>query len=444
MSNLLKILFFVGDVFFLNASIFLSFGIAPSTMADRVYLFIFSNLSWLFLVLVSSPYNFNKGWSISKLFKSQVAFIFIHLLVVGSLIFFFHRQYSAIQISLIYVLFVPLFFLWKIVTYYLRKVATPELDEKNYVIVGRNDLSAELRKYYLTNHELGYRFKGYLNDSPFDNGSEEIRQFCVREDIHEVFYCIRNPSQESLNELVKFGLDSLIKVRMVIEPLTSKGGGISFDSLETKPVQDVAVVPLDDPGNQLLKRIFDIVFSTLFLVLVMSWLLPILFLIIKTDSQGPLFFLQARSGKGNRPFMCMKFRTMIVNDAADALQAIKGDPRITRIGAFLRKTSIDELPQFINVFLGQMSVVGPRPHMLRHTEEYSQLIEQFMGRHYVKPGITGLAQCMGYRGETRTLEAMVNRVRLDRHYIENWSFWLDLKIIVLTVISLIRGSDKAY
>lgn len=444
MSAFLRTLFFVGDLFFLNISILLSFGVASSTMGDRAYLLVFSNLAWLFLVMVSSPYNVNKGWSVSKIFNSQLAFIFIHLLVVASLIFFFRRQYAILQIGTIYLLFIPLFFLWKVITYYLRKVATPELNEKNYVIVGRNDLSADLRKYYLTNYDLGYRFKGYLSDSTFDNGAEEIREFCAKEDIHEIFYCLRSHSQQSLGELVKFGLDSLVKVRMVVEPFSSKGNGIRFDNLETRPIQDVSVVPLDDTGNQLLKRIFDIVFSGVFLVMVMSWLLPILFVVVKVDSRGPLFFLQARSGKGNRPFMCMKFRTMIVNSEADSVQASKGDPRITRVGAFLRKSSIDEFPQFINVFLGHMSVVGPRPHMLRHTEEYSKLIEQFMGRHYVKPGITGLAQCMGYRGETQNIGDMVNRVQLDRHYIETWSFWFDIKIIFLTVVSLIRGSDKAF
>jgi lipopolysaccharide/colanic/teichoic acid biosynthesis glycosyltransferase len=135
---------------------------------------------------------------------------------------------------------------------------------------------------------------------------------------------------------------------------------------------------------------------------------------------------------------------MKVNVQADTQQAVKGDPRITKLGHFLRKTSIDELPQFINVLIGSMSVVGPRPHMLRHTDEYSKLIEQFMGRHYVKPGITGLAQCLGYRGETKDLIDMENRVRMDRYYIENWTFWFDVKIIFLTIVSLIRGSDKAF
>jgi lipopolysaccharide/colanic/teichoic acid biosynthesis glycosyltransferase len=135
---------------------------------------------------------------------------------------------------------------------------------------------------------------------------------------------------------------------------------------------------------------------------------------------------------------------MQINSDANLKQATRGDSRITRTGSFLRKTSLDELPQFFNVFIGNMSVVGPRPHMLRHTEEYSKLIEKFLGRHYIKPGITGLAQVMGYRGETKHLFEMKNRVTLDRFYIENWSFMLDIKIVYLTIISLIRGSEKAY
>lgn len=394
--------------------------------------------------MVSSPYNVNKGWSVTKIMNSQLAFIFIHLLVVASLIFFFRRHYSVWEITVIYLLFVPLFFVGKVATYYLRKVFTPELDSKNFAILGRNEISSGVRRYYLTNPQLGYRFKGYLSDLSFDRPISEIGEICAAWDVHEIFYCLPNPSRESLAGLVNFGMNSLIKVSMVVAPISTASTGILFDSQESRPVKDISVVPLDEPANQFVKRVFDIVFSTLFLVFVMSWLLPILFVIIKLDSKGPLFFLQARSGRGNKTFRCIKFRTMIVNADSDKLQASKGDPRVTKVGSWLRRTSLDELPQFINAFVGTMSIVGPRPHMLRHTEEYSKLIEQFMGRHYVKPGITGLAQCMGYRGETQSLDDMINRVRLDRHYIENWSFWLDLKIIVLTVISLIRGSDKAF
>jgi exopolysaccharide biosynthesis polyprenyl glycosylphosphotransferase len=246
-----------------------------------------------------------------------------------------------------------------------------------------------------------------------------------------------------LKTLVNFGLDSLIKVKVILDS-SADGQAIQLERFENKPGFDLTPITLDDSGNQLVKRVFDILFSLIFIFLVMSWLLPIIYIMIKIDSKGPVFFKQLRSGKDNKPFKCLKFRTMIVNAKSDTLQATKDDPRITKLGHFLRRTSIDELPQFINVFFGSMSVVGPRPHMLKHTEEYSKIIEKFLGRHYVKPGITGLAQCMGYRGETKDLADMKNRVRLDRYYIENWSFWFDIKIIFLTIVSLVRGSDKAF
>jgi Undecaprenyl-phosphate glucose phosphotransferase len=291
------------------------------------------------------------------------------------------------------------------------------------------------------NHELGYRFKGYIDFDTQNLPTQEVQKFCSENEVHEIYCCVPGMEYRKLKQLINFGLDSLIKVKVV---LASHPQVIQLDRYEKLPVLNISTIPLDESVHQFIKRVFDIVFSSVFLLLVMSWLVPIMALIIKLDSRGSVFFLQDRSGKDNKSFKCMKFRTMIVNAESDTKQATKNDSRITKLGNFLRKSSIDELPQFINVFLGSMSVVGPRPHMLRHTDEYSKLIEAFMGRHYVKPGITGLAQCMGYRGETKTLEEMENRVRLDRYYIENWTFWLDIKIIFLTVVSLIRGSDKAY
>lgn len=446
MSTLLKVLFFIGDTIFLNLSIFLSSSFFDSiySSSDLTYLFVFSNLAWIFLVLVSNPYNINKGWPVSKILKGQFSFIFIHLLVVASLIFFFDRRYAIIQIGTIYGSFVLFFFFLKIAAYYLRKVFTPELSKKKYVIIGRNNISKEIRKHYMRNPQLGYSFMQYFDVNSCDYSFENVREFCVDAEIHEIFYCSYDSNQTSLKALVDFGLDSLIKVRVIIESPT-QGQNIQLDRLEeNRPGLDLSPVALDDSGNQVVKRVFDIVFSFTFLFLVMSWLLPIIYILIKIDSNGPVFFTQLRSGKGNKPFKCLKFRTMVVNHDSDTLQATKNDPRITKLGQFLRKSSIDELPQFINVLLGDMSVVGPRPHMLKHTEQYSKLIEKFLGRHYVKPGITGLAQCMGYRGETKTIEDMENRVRLDRYYIENWSFWFDIKIIFLTVVSLVRGSDKAF
>lgn len=191
------------------------------------------------------------------------------------------------------------------------------------------------------------------------------------------------------------------------------------------------------------KRAFDVVFALLILVFLLSWAVPLLALLIKLESHGPVFFKQLRTGKHGIPFYCLKFRSMRLNNIAHK-QASRGDTRITRIGAFMRKTSIDELPQFINVLRGEMSVVGPRPHMVQHTEEYAQIIENFMLRHTIPPGITGLAQIAGHRGETKEPACMVKRVNADLHYLQNWSLLLDLKIVSITIYQSVRGHENAY
>ena len=175
----------------------------------------------------------------------------------------------------------------------------------------------------------------------------------------------------------------------------------------------------------------------------LTWLYPIIAILIKLSSKGPVLFKQARSGVGNIEFMCYKFRSMTESAEADIKQASIGDTRITKLGAFLRKSSLDEFPQFINVFMGDMSIVGPRPHMLLHTEEYSALINKYMVRQLVKPGITGAAQVRGYRGETKELKDMEGRVRLDVWYIENWSLSVDINIILLTVWNIFKGDENA-
>lgn len=447
MTTFAKLTLLLGDLFVLNAAIISSFyisGNSPGIESNTVHLIAFSNLTWFFLVLVSNPYNINKGWSLSKILRSQIAFIFIHLLVVISLVLFLKRAYSPLQLGIMYGVFVTFFFGWKLATYYTRKVFTPDVPEKNYILLGRNQISGDIRKYYAVTPNSGYRFiKQFdVKNKAFDFDS--LLQFCNDNEVHEIICCVSDLKFGEFQKLIEFGLNSLIKVRIVVGSGLPGSSPINFDQFDTQPGFNLAVIPLDEVRNQFFKRAFDLIFSSLFITFIASWLFPIIAIIIKLDSKGPTFFRQLRSGKGNQPFNCLKFRSMKVNVEANEKQATKDDPRITALGAFLRKSSIDELPQFINVLLGDMSVVGPRPHMLKHTEEYGKLIEKFMGRHYVKPGITGLAQCMGYRGETKTLADMENRVRLDRYYIENWSFWLDIKIIFLTVVSLIRGSDKAY
>jgi len=210
------------------------------------------------------------------------------------------------------------------------------------------------------------------------------------------------------------------------------------------PVSKIRREPLERKASRRVKRVFDIVFSFLVITLIFTWLFPILALLIKLSSKGPVFFKQTRLGEGNKTFVCFKFRSMRMNKEADSVQATKNDPRVTSVGRFLRKSNLDEMPQFFNVLLGQMSVVGPRPHPLRLNDQFRDIIDKYMVRHFVRPGITGWAQVNGFRGETRTPELMERRIELDIWYLENWSFRLDLKIVVKTVTNMFGKDPMAY
>jgi putative colanic acid biosynthesis UDP-glucose lipid carrier transferase len=210
------------------------------------------------------------------------------------------------------------------------------------------------------------------------------------------------------------------------------------------PMLSVRKEPLNDVANRIRKRLYDLVFTTLVIVFILSWLIPILSLLVLLDSRGPVFFVQRRTGVNNKPFNCIKFRSMRKTSDADVKQATKGDHRITRLGRILRKTNLDELPQFFNVLVSDMSIVGPRPHMIKHTVDYSKVVNQYMVRQFLKPGITGWAQISGYRGETKTLDEMQARVQHDLWYLENWSLWLDTKIILMTCLNMFKGEKNAY
>ncbi len=220
--------------------------------------------------------------------------------------------------------------------------------------------------------------------------------------------------------------------------------GTQVEQIAHLPILRRRREPLHLLQNRIFKRAFDIVFSLLVILFVFSWLYPLIAVLIKLSSKGPVLFSQKRTGYWNKPFLCLKFRTMKVNNNSHKKQAVKNDPRITKIGAILRKTNLDEFPQFINVLKGDMSVVGPRPHMLKHTKDYSALLDKYMIRHEVKPGITGWAQVNGWRGPTDQLYKMVKRVEYDVNYIENWSFWFDCKCIFLTVFNMVKGEENAF
>lgn len=453
-SVYLRLIFLLGDLSIINLVILVAFlglgGSEDVSRHDVVFITLTSNVLWLFLSLVLNPYKFSRVSRFVKILRVHFTFIVTYFLALASVLFLFDASTPGLStFGFIFMASLVLLFLWRVFYFYLNRIfVNKKLNFRNVVIVGFGELALEMRKFFRLHPEYGYRFLAYFDDN--EKGKEDVRplreleSFCENNTIHEIYCCLPYLPNTRVKYLVDYGLSNLIRVKLITDYRGFFQRGISLQRYDGIPVFNIAAIPLDERTNQVVKRGFDIVFSLLVIIFFLSWAMPIIALLIKLDSKGPVLFKQKRTGKHNKEFWCLKFRTMYVNDEADVKQATKDDSRITRVGAFLRKTSLDEFPQFFNVLAGSMSIVGPRPHMLKHTEHYSRLIEKFMARHYIKPGITGLAQAKGYRGETRTEPAMRGRVKLDRFYIENWSFLLDLKIIVATVISLLKGDQKAY
>ena len=271
-----------------------------------------------------------------------------------------------------------------------------------------------------------------------------VKKFIIKNEVDEIYYTLPLTYTEKIQDLVDFADQNLIRFKVVPDFRGFPLRRVNIDFFDNVPVLSFRKEPLKDNLSRLSKRFFDILFSFSVVVFILSWLYPLIGFLIKVTSRGPVLFKQKRSGLDNKEFLCYKFRSMKQNSSADLKQASKNDSRITLIGKFLRKTSLDEFPQFINVLKGDMSVVGPRPHMIKHTEQYSALIKKYMVRQLVKPGITGAAQIRGFRGETKELNEMEGRVKWDVWYIENWTFFLDVNIIFKTIFDFFKGDDKAY
>lgn len=309
--------------------------------------------------------------------------------------------------------------------------------------------------YDILTHEYvtGFRVKGYFDNHsenkftdvlPRLGGISDLIPYLKKQQVDIIFCNLTSSHEQEILEVMNYCENHLIRFYSVPNVRNYVHHVMSVENLGSMPVLTLREEPLTRPRNKFLKRAFDIVFSLTFLLT----LFPIIFIIaaigIKLSSPGPIFFRQKRTGLNGRDFYCLKFRSMHINKEADTLQATENDPRKFPFGDFLRRTNIDEMPQFINVLLGDMSVVGPRPHMLKHTEEYGHLIDKYMVRHWAKPGITGWAQINGARGETEHLWQMEKRINLDVWYIENYSFMLDIRIIFGTVLNTLRHDDQAY
>ncbi|WP_374540715.1 undecaprenyl-phosphate glucose phosphotransferase [Flavobacterium sp.] len=316
---------------------------------------------------------------------------------------------------------------------------------RNVVIFGNGKSVEELAYFFNDNPDYGYNLMKIFDLKT--NKKESLEEACIYvldNKVDEIYGSLNSLSNSNVEELINFADNNLKTIKLLPDSKNTLLRNLAVEYYGYIPIISLRIIPLEKEVNKRFKRIFDIVFSVLIILFILSWLTPLLAILIKLDSKGPIFFKQRRNGLNYEEFICYKFRSMRINPIADLEQVQKNDPRITRLGRFIRKTSIDELPQFFNVLLGDMSVVGPRPHMVSHTEMYAKSIDKFMVRHFIKPGITGLAQINGYRGEVETEKDIINRVRFDIFYLENWTILLDLKIIFKTVINAIKGEEKAY
>lgn len=388
-------------------------------------------------------YRITKPIKILSLLIKQIS-------LFGVLIFAMSGYLKNLQLStntildFLRIVFISVFFVKISVYYFLKKYRKYyNGNYRNVVVLGNNKQSKTLETFF--NTQLEYGFKHLKTFSV--KGKKDIKlcfEYVLQNDVNEIYCSISSLSDKEILDVISFADNNLITLKFMPDTKNVIFRNFKYEYYNYIPILSLRNIPLDDSLNKLVKRLFDIIFSLLVILFVLSWLTPIIALLIKLESKGPIFFSQSRTGINNKQFFCYKFRSMTVNKESNTIQATKNDKRVTKIGKFIRKTSIDELPQFFNVFLGNMSVVGPRPHMVSHTNKYAKSVDKFMVRHFVKPGITGLAQVSGFRGEIESKTDIINRVKYDIFYIENWSLLLDFKIIFLTINNVFKGEEKAY
>jgi putative colanic acid biosynthesis UDP-glucose lipid carrier transferase len=329
----------------------------------------------------------------------------------------------------------------------LRQYRAKGNNYRNAVIVGKGSTSPRLADVFRIRKDFGINFLGYFDDqadcSQTRGGIKDFFGQAPSLDL-DLIYIQEQLEPALVKRVIDFADENYIKVKMIPGGSLQLEKNLSFSKYGDFFVINVNEIPLDNPLNSIAKRTFDIFFAGLVTIFILSWLIPLVGILIKLESKGPVFFIQKRNGVNNKVFNCLKFRSMTPNDYADTHQATKNDPRVTRIGSFLRNSSLDEMPQFLNVLTGDMSIVGPRPHTIPMNQTFKTQIERYNSRHKIRPGITGLAQVRGYRGEIENSHQIRSRVRLDYFYINNWTFFLDMGIMIKTIHELVFNRENAY
>jgi len=457
-SKYQKIVSLSVDLVLINIAFFMGYLLRFNQMIsfDRyevTTLLLIFNFAWWLIITQTSFLISVRGTKLDKKLLRCLRNILIHLAIVY-LAFVFLRFYgmSRLMLLLVFAFEVILLIAWRVVYFKLINwYRRAGYNFRNTVIIGTNKNAMEVYRIITENKSYGFRFHAFfdlpehlekIKECPV-YPIDQFEKFAEEHAIDEVFCTLSGDILPLVSQIIGFCETHVIRLKLIPDFRPYIKRKVTIDFLDNIPLVLLRTEPLQSTASRLIKRVFDIVFALLVILFVLSWLLPLVALIIKLESKGPVFFIQERTGRNNETFRIIKFRSMHQSEDAHEKQATKDDARITFLGRFLRKSNIDELPQFFNVLKGDMSVVGPRPHMLKHTQQYSEIIGKYMVRHFVKPGITGWAQVNGYRGETTNPMLMEKRVEFDVWYLENWTFMLDIYIIFRTIGNMLKGEENA-
>lgn len=458
LATLLRITFVILDILVLNLVFVICQYVFREVIAlnkiQYTYLWFFSNAAWVAASWATRIYQDAYIYSFEK-FSRRTVTAFAYLLVFEMLYLFFNKDNQISRLFLISIL--SSFATSLLINRFLHLAMQHFFQSKDHIvrkvmIIGYNERGKKLASY-LEQEPIKTEIVGFCEEDenvnelslyPIIAGIGDAITASKQYEVTEIFSTIAPEQQSGIYKLISDADQACIRFRIVPDFNHFIRKPVHLDYLKDIPVLSLRKEPLDDVGNRIKKRLYDLAISSLVIVFILSWLVPIIALLIWLDSRGPIFFVQQRSGKGGKTFNCIKFRSMKVNKESNEKQATKNDSRVTKLGAFLRKSNLDEMPQFLNVFMGDMSIVGPRPHMLKHTDDYSKLLNKYMVRHFLKPGITGWAQIHGFRGEIKHMQDINNRVEYDLWYLENWSLWLDTRIILMTAFNMVKGEKNAY
>lgn len=398
---------------------------------------------WILLSGRTKLYSIPRNLTYTLYAERIITHIFLFLL--GVLLFAKASNNNFLQYEMFWIaftLFTILIIIKSFIFFSLKFFRAKGGNFRNVMFLGDNDSSFILKNIIINRKDYGYKLFNFQQNNIDIN---QLKDFWQENGIHTVFLPADHNLEKNLEkEIIEEAENNKVKVALIPSIIRNEFFEYDLGYVETQPILFPSKFPLSYYTNASIKRTFDILFSLFILIFIGTWLFPIISILIKLDSKGDVFFTQKRYGFHDEVFNCFKFRTMVENKDSSTKTTSENDARITKIGKFLRKTSLDEMPQFINVFLGHMSVVGPRPHMLLVDNYYKERIGRYVVRSLVKPGITGLAQVSGLRGDTGDMDVqMRKRILADSFYVKNWSLTLDLIIILKTIFLIIKGDKKA-